>query len=845
MMKMRLLFLQVLLLLPFMSAWGQIQVAGYVRDSLTREPLSRVTIAVLYSDEGTMSNQHGGFSLKSDAAGMMVRLSAVGYRTKDVLVHAAQSVLVVDMVPSSVELGEVVVKRTKERYSKKDNPAVKLARELIARRDRGNPMRSGAYYSYDKYERIMYGLNDFDSTSEQSFAFKKLSFLVNYADSSHATGKRVLPLSIKEKFAHEYYRNAPRAHREVIVGQKNSGIDDQADDQASVKRFLDDWFREVDIFQNDVTMLTNRFVSPLSRIATEFYKFYLTDTLRVDGEQCYELSFVPFTPESFGFLGRLYVRADSSLFIKKVTMNVPHKINLNYVERVFLEQEFVQTPDGVRHKVRDDMEIEFLVMPGTPGLYARRECAYTAHTSISPEDLSIFDNKEEQIVLPGAEYMPDEFWADNRPRLMRTDATTMRQMLARLRQSRLFYWGEKVLVALVKGYVPTSSVSKWDIGPINTMISGNSLEGVRLRLGGMSTVNLSGHWFMRGYAAYVTRDEKLKYNAQLEYSFREKKQLDQEFPIHSVRVKHEYDVDKLGQQYLYTNADNAFLVIKRQKDDKMIYRRLTELKCNYEMHNHMSVSVALQHVVREASRLMPFVDGDGLSHSLYREAGIELMWRFAPGETFYQTRSYRIPINMDAPIITLKHTYMPKGMLGSRYEVNKTELGLQKRFWFSAFGYCDVILKGAKMLSGAAFPDLLLPNANLSYTVQPESYALMSALEFVNDQYVSCDVTYWANGAILNRMPLIKYLKLREVFTFRGLWGDLSDKNNPLKNTSLLRFPDNALCGRMSRTPYMEMGVGLDNIFTFLRVDYVWRLSYRHTLGTDRRGVRLQLHFTF
>ena len=229
----------------------------------------------------------------------------------------------------------------------------------------------------------------------------------------------------------------------------------------------------------------------------------------------------------------------------------------------------------------------------------------------------------------------------------------------------------------------------------------------------------------------------------------------------------------------------------------------------------------------------------------YDEALFNVTLRYAPGEKFYQTRSNRIPINLDAPVFALTQEYAPKGFLGSMNTINKTELSVQKRFWFSAFGYTDIILKAGKVWSEVNYPDLLIPNANLSYTIQPESYALMNAFEFANDQYVSWDITYWANGAIFNRIPLIKYMKLREVFSFRGLYGRLSNKNNPEFNNDLFRFPLETRCKPMEKKPYMEIGVGLDNIFTILRLDYVWRLTYRDTPGADKSGLRVQLHFTF
>ena len=331
--------------------------------------------------------------------------------------------------------------------------------------------------------------------------------------------------------------------------------------------------------------------------------------------------------------------------------------------------------------------------------------------------------------------------------------------------------------------------------------------------------------------------------------------MDQEFPIHSLRLTHRYDVDKLAQHYLYTNQDNVFLTLKRHKDVRMQYLRTTRLEYRHEWYNHFSITLGLEHNIHEATQYVPFMYCDNTTRNRYTQAGFTLQLRFAPGETFYQARSYRIPINMDAPIITLNQTYMPKGFMGSLHEVNKTELGLQKRFWFSAFGYADVIIKGEKVWSQVAYPDLLMPNVNLSYTIQPESYALMKPMEFINDQALSWDVTYWGNGILMNRLPLIKRLRLREVISLRGIWGSLSDKNNPNavetqnlvspSTSALFMFPSDAPCQPMGNKPYMEAGVGLDNILTILRVDYVWRITYRDHAGTDRHGIRIQLHFNF
>lgn len=816
------------------------QITGLVRDSLTHDGIPYASISLMGTSEGTLATDRGGFTVNSRARFSKLRVTAMGYKPKEVEIKPGQgSVVLIDLTATGVELSELVVHKGKEKYSKKDNPAVDMIKKLRERRDDNDPRRL-PHYGYTQYERMMLGFGNLDDIMSKP---EEQAWIEQYADTSLLTGKRILPISIKETVARDHY--GANGHKQVILGTSNAGIDERID-QENIKKILDDFMGEIDIFQNDVTLLTNRFVSPLSRIAVDFYKFYLNDTVDVDGERCAVLSFVPFTPQTFGFLGRLYVSLeDTTTFVKRVEMGVPYDINLNYVERMSIVQDFERAADGVtRLKVRDNVEVSFKIMSGVPEAFARRETSYRDHNFERPEG-SVFNFKGEQASSNGAAFMPDEFWQEYRPAHVRTTAATMQGLMKRLRGSKLFYWAEQVIVMMVNGYIPTARVSKVDLGPLNTLVSGNSLEGLRLRLGGMTNVNLSRHWFARGYAAYGFRDKKFKYMGSLEYSFIPKKAMDQEFPIHSLRLTHRYDVDKLAQHYLYTNQDNMFLTLRRHKDVRMQYLRTTRLEYRHEWYNHFSIALGIEHNIHEATKYVPFIYGDGTSRQRYTQAGFTAQLRFAPGETFYQARSYRIPINMDAPIITLTQTYMPKGFMGSLHEVNKTELGLQKRFWFSAFGYADVIVKGEKIWSQVAYPDLLMPNVNISYTIQPESYALMKPMEFINDQALMWDLTYWGNGILMNRLPLVKRLRLREVLTLRGLWGSLSDKNDPTRTGGLFRFPDDVPCQPMGGKPYIEAGVGLDNILTVLRIDYVWRLTYRDHAGTDRHGIRIALHFNF
>lgn len=756
-------------------------------------------------------------------------------------------------------LNEVVVHRGKQRYSKRNNPAVDFARRIREARDANDPRRK-PLYSYSKYDRMEFGLHDF-SVGDTTIGKKagKFAFLKEYVDTTDASGIPRLPLSIKEKYSDVVYRRSPHSEKLIVRGIRQNGVDEIADLQ-NVQTMVEDVFREIDLYDDNVNLLQNRFVSPLSAIAPDFYKFYLTDTVSLGDMRCIVLSFAPRNPATFGFLGRIYVeKGDTSMFVRRVDMGVSPTINLNFIDHIRIIQEYDKAPDGTRQKKLDDFNAVISVIKGTQPLYARRTTRYSGHTFKPAAEMTSYLDRLGDTFDDEQAYERDSvYWIRVTDQKGDTPTGNKRivQMMARLRQVPLYRYGERFLKLMVVGYVPTGNPSKFDFGPLNTTLSGNSVEGLRLRAGGITTANLSRHFFTRGYVAYGTRDQRWKYRGEVEYSFNRKRYHSREFPIHSIRLEHQYDIDQLGQNYMFTNPDNMFLALKRGSNHLITYLRHTTATYQLELANNFSTTVTASSRRMEPGPWVPLMTTDGQTLSHYTQNRASITLRYAPGEKFYQTKSTRIPINLDPWVFVLTHTYGPDNRLGNRFGINRTEISIQKRFWFSAFGFADVIIKGAREWSRTAYTNLLSPNANLSYTIQPESFALTDPMEFLGDTGLQWDLTYWANGALFNYIPLLKKLKLREVIAFRGWWSRLSDKNNPMVELSdissgksidnpLLLWPDYVLATPMHSRPYMEMSAGIDNLLKCLRVDYVWRLNYRDTPGVSRSGLRVSLHVTF
>ena len=846
----------VFLLISLFTVWianGQNTIIkGVVTDSITGERLPYVSLIFKGTTIGTATDGDGNFSFSALTDVKNLEVSYLGYDTKEVkVIPGKTNNLKIKLAPNGITLNEVVVKPKKEKYSKKENPAVKFVKQVIASRESNDP-RNHDYFQYDQYEKMVFAMNDYHPKPKKNGKPGKFDFLIDFVDTLDV-GTTILPVSEKEKVESVYYRKEPKSEKRIVKGNKSSGVD-EIFSRDGIQQFLNEVFREVDIFKNDIPLFLQRFVSPLSTIGPNYYKYYLLDTLNVNGQKCVDLGFVPFNSETFGFTGHLFVTLDSTFFVQKAILNVPKDINLNFVSGMTIEQTFERTPDSTRIITKDDINVNFKLSEKSKGMYARRLNIYSNHSFDEPdaERALVFKESAPVITLKDAYQQSEDFWTSNRPEeAIKKNPNSVEKLMAKFRSVPIFYITEKVVSVLVSGYIPTNKdplKSKFEFGPMNTAISGNAIEGARFRVGGTTTTAFSRNLFFDGYMAYGTKDEKLKYDALVEYSFNDRKEYRKEFPLNSIRLEYMYDINQLGQQYMYASKDNMFLAWKRQKDTRATYLRQAELTYYHEHYNGLAYGAVVRNRREYATEYAVFdrIGPDGTISPVksYDMTELELKFRYAKDEKFYQTRNLRYPITFDALIFNFSHVMAKKDLLGSSYDYHRTDIGIQKRFWFSAFGYIDLITKAGKVWNKVPYPLLILPNANLSYTIQPESYTNMNAMEFISDEYASWDLTYYMNGNLLNRLPLVKKLKWREVFCFRGLWGHLTDKNNPMNGgEGLYLFPNGSYT--LGKAPYMEASIGIENIFKFLRLDYVWRLNYRDHPGIQTKGVRFMMRMSF
>ena len=849
-------FLLFLLLGCCISVSAQ-NIQGVVTDSLTNDPIPYLSVFYEGKGVGSITDNDGHYKVETRKGWNKLTFSAVGYVTKVVnIIPGVTKNLNVRMRPDDIMLDEVVVKPKREKYSRKNNPAVELMKKVIAHKN-NNKLSENDYYQYNKYQKITMSLNDVTPEMLEKGMYKKMPFLKDQIELCEETNKFILPISVDETASQKIYRKHPKSEKTIIKGMSSTGVNELFATGDMLSTVLKDVFTDVNIYDNDIRLLQYPFISPISSSdAISFYKFYIMDTTFVDKDKCFHLTFVPNNSQDFGFTGHLYVLADSSYTVKKCTMNLPKKSGVNFVDNMDIIQEFEQLPNGEWVLKTDDMIVEMTLMKIMQGFQIRRTTRYSDY-AFDELPQQLFKRKGAEIKEADAMMRGDDFWNQYRPVPLTQTESSMDMLVKRLEQMPGFKYVIFVLKAFIENFVETGTKeypSKVDIGPVNTMISNNYIDGLRLRMSAQTTANLNPHLFFKGYYAYGFKDHRSKYMGEVEYSFNKKEYLPREFPKNSITFSYQYDVMSPTDKFLKTDKDNVFVSFKTSTVDQMSYVRNIALKYENETQFGLKTTVEVKHSTDEPTGGLAYITNDDQKTLVPEIQTMEasLAFRYAPGETFVNTKQRRIPVSFDAPVFTLSHTTGFKGVLGGEYNFNLTEVGLYKRFWFSSWGKIDMFVKGGAQWNKVPFPLLIMPAANLSYILQRETFNLINNMEFLNDRYASLDVSWDLNGKIFNRIPLLKKLKWREAIGFKMLYGHLTDKNNPMKHpgdSELFLFPTRD--GRPTsfvmdpKTPYMECSVGIHNIFKILHIDYVRRLNYLDHPDANKWGVRFMVMMTF
>ena len=820
------------------------KISGVVVDAETGDTLLYPSASYKGHHVAVSGNAMGAYTIQRHN-GWQLTFSAVGYKSKTVNVTASTpSVLNVKLKPDTKQLSEVVVKSKRGKYSRKDNPAVELMRRVIEAKKKTD-LENHDFLQYSKYQKITLAVNDIKPSDLDSGFFAKKQWLIDQIETSPFNHKLILPVSVDETVTQHIYRKDPKTEKSIIKGQSSTGVNQLIQTGDILNVALKDVFTDVDIYDDYVRLLQYPFVSPIGKNAIGFYRYYIQDTVYVDRDLCYHLEFLPNNQQDFGFRGELYILADSSLHVKRCDLTIPRRSDVNFVDNLHVTQQYTKLANGEWALTVDDMIVEMKLARAFGNFLVTRVTRLSDY-AFDEIPRQLFKGKAKERKEADAMMRDEAFWNQYRSVELTKSESSMDAFIHRIEQLKGFKYFIFAGKALIENFVETGDVnhpSKFDIGPVNTMISKNFIDGYRFRLSGQTTANLNKHWFASGYIARGMDSKKTYYDGQLTYSFNKKEYLPREFPKRTITFSSSYDVMAPSDKYMPTDKDNVFTAFKWTTVDKMMFYNRQKLAFEYEQEWGLKTLAYIKREVNEAAGNIEF------GRQKLNTTELSLQLQLAPGRTYINTKQRRLPINLDAPVFGLGHTLGIKGFLGGDYRYNLTEASIYKRFWVGSWGKIDTYLKAGAQWNKVPFPLLIMPAANLSYIVEDGTFNLINNMEFLNDRYASLDVSWDLNGKILNRIPLLKKLKWREYIGVKCLWGDLTDKNNPMLpenvgDPELWQFPQGSYVMDPKR-PYVELIAGVHNIFKLLHVEYVRRLNYKYLPTAHKDGIRFMVRMTF
>lgn len=815
-------------------------IKGSVIDALTGIPIPFASVFLKGTTVGTLTDNNGKYTIETNLAAGTISFSFIGYQSESRdIKQGIEQTIDVRLSLSSITLDEVVVKAKKKDYSNKNNPAVELIEKVVAKKTENRP-EAYNYLEYKTYEKIQFAFSHITENFKNRNAFSKFNFVFNNIDTTKRIGNDILPVFIKESLSAHYFRKEPEESKEVLLAEKSINLEEYLNNKGA-SAYLNYLYQNINIYDNEILFLTNKFLSPIATTAPLFYRYYIIDTMPVADIKCIRLFFEPRNKSDFLFHGNLYITMDTSYAVKKVDIGINKAINIDWVQDISITQDFEKSGQQAWLLSKEEISIDFGVVKNALGLYGQRTISYKDYKINEPISDEFFRGPARvEKINPASD--ENSFWDANRYVPLSSAEKQIYSTIDSLKQIPDFRRKMDAVMLITVGFL---NLGKIEIGPVSSFYSYNSVEGSRLRFGGRTTPDFSKKITLRGYAAYGTKDNLMKYSAGVTYSLTTKTIY--QFPVKSLSLTYMKDTRIPGQELQFAQGDNFFLSFTRGVNDKLYLNNTIKAEYLNEFENHFSYLLGYNFTRQAPVGNFYFITSetgtpaDQVSSINISEVYINL--RYAPNETFYQGKQYRQTFPNKYPIIQLKITGGSQA-INNYYDYLRFQFNISRRYYVSIFGYTDISFEAGQIFGKVPYPLLFVHRANQTYSYQKDSYNLMNFLEFVSDRYVSLNVDHSFNGFILNKVPLIKKLKLRELITCKVLYGRLYNSNNPDYQSDLFKFPsDNAgvpLTYTLENKPYIEGSIGLSNIFRILRVDFIKRFTYLDNPNVADFGIRVQ-----
>ncbi len=795
-----------------------INISGRVTDQNSGEPVAFANILIMHTEYGTATDPDGTFRLQTTAKQDTLLVTFIGYKTDTiVLSDQPDQYYKVQLASEDYALSEIVIKP-------KEDPAKVLMRKVIENK-KTNDQQNIVAYKARGYTKIELDLGNITVAIDSSDKKRAFDVLLDHIDST-SDETTFLPFFFTETVSDFYYRRNPKTRKEIILASRTSGINN-----ASATQVLGNYYEQFNIYDNYWFLLSKNFVTPVTDAWNFFYKVDLVDSALIDNDFCYRINFTPKQQQENVFNGYMWI-ADSSYAVKEVFMQLDSSVNINYYKRAVFYMNYEHYRDSVWVLKNDKLIVEFMPTKNSASVIGRKTTVYSDFDF----DHSVFEevaHYKDDIVYNDSVINNDElFWKDVRPDALTQNETGVYELVDSLKNIKSFMTLVDVYNTLMYGYWNLGYVR---IGPFANMISSNDVEGFRVRLGGKTGDLISKRFSVGGYGAYGFDDHTFKYGSEFSIVLAKK-------PYQQFRFNYDNDLDVSNNESVTFGEDNLLSGFYRRRDtpQKINDRERVQWYYQKDWLWGLSNSVTLTNVQLDPLFDIYYFNQNDSLVSKINNSELKIGLRFAYREKFMFDNYRRYSLGTKYPKLEIYYRTGLKDFMGAGFTYNAFEVNIWDFFTWGSFGGTSYTVKAGKIFG--TLPTLLLetPPGNETYFMNHNNFNLMNEYEFVNDAYAELFLTHSFYGFFLNKIPYVNKLKLREVATFKLAYGQLSDANvamnDYMKNTAPYYIGNGSV---RSDKPYMEAGIGVENIFKLIRVDAIWRLTYRNNPYAPNFGVRL------
>ncbi|HWS00770.1 MAG TPA: DUF5686 family protein [Prolixibacteraceae bacterium] len=772
--------------------------SGKITEARTGLPIPYATIVFKGTFIGTMTDLNGNFNLSTLTPTNYIEISSIGYKKIVLPVKLNQTVnLSITMEEDVIMTGEVVVKPG-------ENPAIPLFRKIIASKKENNPANFPSWHS-KLYSKTEVDLKNIDTTLRTKRLLQSFDFVFDYIDSLKTEGKAFLPVFFSETFSNYYHEAGSVKDREEIIANKASGMTSNM-----ITKFTGKVYEGLNPYDNYLVIRDVSLVSPLNGLGLQFYKYYLIDSTFTGGKKFYELSFKPRTVQSPTFKGKFWVDAENYA-ITKIDMQLSEKANINFVNNFKYAVEYDWQNDRWTPKNESivlDVDIQKDAGSKRIGIIGRKTNFYQDFTFEEPVGVNLEKN-ERITVREDATNKDAKFWEQNRPIELQKRELGIYTMVDSIKHVPLYKTASEYVYMFYYGY---RDFGKIEIGQYYSFYSNNPVEDNRFKIGARTTMKFNRNLRLNSYVAYGTKDEEYKYSGGFEYYFSKKPK-----DYLSVQYKHDYEI--------FGKSKNSFMI------DNFLNTLLNKVPFNkLNMTNRLEINYEKEWIAGLTNRFSyngtrfysgPYVKfespaGDLIPYINSTELGLHT--RYAPNEYYIQDGFERSRFENSRPIFNLGLSVGIKGLAGGEYDYVKLEAQVNQKLMLQPFGFLYYTVQAGKIWGDVPFPLMKIHEGNDTYAYDFYAFNMMRMQEFVSDTYMSVFLEHHFQGYFLNKIPLLRKLKWRELAGVRSLIGNY----DPARHSEML-FPEGMK--NLQYKPYTEFSVGLENIFKVFKIIGVWRTN--------------------